>query len=78
MGNEQSQTEISDLEIDEKAVEVTDFWIHYSAKVASGNIRNLSVFIGEPLFGGSLWINQTPLEKNSKVGIYPNNNPLKN
>lgn len=65
MGNEQSQ--ISGLELEEKVVEVTDFWIHHTATVNSGNVSNLSVFIGEPLIGGSLWITQTPLEKASKV-----------
>lgn len=67
MGNEQSQ--ISGLEVEEKAVEVTDFWTHHSAIVNSGNLTNLSIFIGEPLIGGSLWITQTPLEKSSKVLI---------
>lgn len=65
MGNENSH--LSGLQLEEKAVEVTDFWIHHSASVNSGNITNLSVFVGEPLVGGSLWVNQTPLEKASKV-----------
>lgn len=65
MGNEQSQ--IPGLEVEQKAVEVTDFWTHHTATVNSGNVTNLSVFIGEPLVGGSLWISQTPLEKASKV-----------
>lgn len=65
MGNDQSQ--LSGLELENKAVEVTDFWTHHSATVNLGNITNLSVFIGEPLLSGSLWVSQTPLEKSSKV-----------
>lgn len=76
MGSEQSQ--ISGLELEEKAVEVTDFWTHHSAAVNSGNFTNLSVFIGEPLVGGSLWMSQTPLEKASKVRtLYSANFTLK-
>lgn len=65
MGNETSQ--LSGLEIDEKAVEVTDFWTHHSAVMHNENVTPLSVFIGEPLVSGALWINQTPLEKATKV-----------
>lgn len=65
MGNEQSQ--LSGLEVEEKAVEVTDFWSHHSASVNAGNVSNLSVFVGEPLVGGSLWLSNTPLEKAGKV-----------
>lgn len=65
MGNDQSQ--MPGLEIDEKAVEVTDFYAHYAATLDSSNIATLTVFIGEPLIGGSLWLLQTPLEKSSKV-----------
>lgn len=63
MGNEQSN--LSGLELDEKAVEVTDFWTHHSATINLGN--SVSVFIGEPLVSGSLWLSQTPLEKATKV-----------
>lgn len=67
MGNETSQ--LAGLEIDEKAVEVTDFWTHHSAVMHGENVTPLSVFIGEPLVGGALWINQTPLEKATKVCV---------
>ncbi|KAF5284068.1 hypothetical protein FQA39_LY17117 [Lamprigera yunnana] len=62
MGNEQSN--VIGLELDEKAVEVTDFWIHHSATMSSGNCG--SVFVGEPLVDGSLWWSQTPLERSAK------------
>ncbi|KAK4883434.1 hypothetical protein RN001_006753 [Aquatica leii] len=62
MGNEHSN--LSGLEYDEKAIEVTDFWIHHSATMGSGNY--ISVFIGEPLIDGSLWWSQTPLERATK------------
>lgn len=66
MGNEQSY--MTGLQIDQKAVEATDFFTHYSASLNSVHPSNLSVFIGERLVGGSLWLSQTPLEKISKVG----------
>lgn len=65
MGNEHSY--MTGLQIDGKAVEVTDFFTHYSAFLTSIHPSNLSVFIGERLVGGSLWQTQTPLEKISKV-----------
>lgn len=66
MGNERSQ--MSSVEIDQRAVEVTDFYAHYAATLNNGsNPVNLSVFVGEPLVGGTLWQTQTPLEKASKV-----------
>lgn len=65
MGNDHSQ--MSGLEINKKAIEVTDFYAHYTATLDSSNITTLSVFIGEPIVGNSLWNTQTPLEKLSKV-----------
>ncbi|XP_022909202.1 protein-associating with the carboxyl-terminal domain of ezrin [Onthophagus taurus] len=64
MGNEQSLS--SSTEINHKAIEVTDFYTHHSASVNFGNVNNLSVFIGEEVLDGSIWIKQTPLEKSSK------------
>lgn len=46
MGNERSV--LRGLEIEEKAVEVTDYWMHYDASVHDTNIQRLSVFISEP------------------------------
>lgn len=68
MGNEQSH--MPGLEIEKKAVEVTDFYTHYSASLNCDNKANVSVFIGEPLVDGSLWSSQAPLEKASRVRIY--------
>lgn len=65
MGNEQSY--MTGLQIDQKAVETTDFFSHYSACLSSAHPSELSVFIGERLVSGSLWLSQTPLEKISKV-----------
>ncbi|KAB0802491.1 hypothetical protein PPYR_04677 [Photinus pyralis] len=62
MGNETSQ--FSNLEFEEKAVQVTDFWIHRSATSSCGS--TVSVFVGESLINGSLWSAQTPLEKSTK------------
>lgn len=64
MGNEHSQ--LAGLEIDEKAVEVTDFWAHHAAYIDSEHSTNISIFIGEPVIGGSVWLSQTPLEKSTK------------
>lgn len=65
MGNDQSY--MSGLELDQKAKEVTDYFAHYSASLNSVHQKHLSVFVGERLVGGSLWVSQTPLEKASKV-----------
>lgn len=65
MGNDQSQ--MAGLEINEKAIEVTDFYAHYTATLDSNNITTTSVFVGEPIVGNSLWLIQTPLEKLCKV-----------
>ncbi|XP_034934423.1 protein-associating with the carboxyl-terminal domain of ezrin [Chelonus insularis] len=46
MGNEKSA--LSGLEIDEKAIEITDFWLHHSANLNGVNPQVLSVFISEP------------------------------
>ncbi|CAG9824056.1 unnamed protein product, partial [Phaedon cochleariae] len=65
MGNEQSQ--LPGIDIDEKAIEVSDFWSQHSASIiAAGNLTNLSIFIGEIFVNGSLWTSQTPLEKCTK------------
>ncbi|CAH0552708.1 unnamed protein product [Brassicogethes aeneus] len=64
MGNEQSQ--LAGLDIEEKAVEVSDFWSQHSAIICnSESTTSLTVFTGE-LLVSSKWSNQTPLEKNSK------------
>lgn len=66
MGNDHSH--LSGIEIEEKSIELSDFWSQHSATVInSGNITHLSVFIAELFINGPLWVNQTPLEKNTKV-----------
>lgn len=65
MGNESSK--LTGLEIEEKAVEVTDFWTHNSALLDNDNNTSLSVFIGESFVEGPLWTIHTPLEKMAKV-----------
>lgn len=67
MGNESSQ--LRDLEIEEKAVEVTDFWTHSTASLYNDNVTSLSVFIGESFVDGPLWSALTPLEKMAKVNV---------
>lgn len=68
MGNDSSH--LSGLEVNEKAIEITDFWAHYHATVHdSGYFFNLkgygsiSVFKSEVVVLGSLWSSHTPLEK---------------
>lgn len=67
MGNEQSH--IKGLEIDKKAIEVTDFWSLYTATVPHDDIKTpISIFQGgETLVLGQLWVNQSPLERAIKV-----------
>ncbi|KAF9416717.1 hypothetical protein HW555_006030 [Spodoptera exigua] len=67
MGNESSQ--LSGLEIEEKAIEVTDFWCHYQATINDScryfslkGDGSVSVFKGEAAVG-PLWSISTPLEK---------------
>nr|XP_023013396.1 protein-associating with the carboxyl-terminal domain of ezrin isoform X1 [Leptinotarsa decemlineata] len=66
MGNEQS--ELSGVDIDKKAVEISDYWSQHSASIlkSDGSCTSLSVFIGELFVSGSLWSTQTPLEKCAK------------
>ncbi|XP_012288202.1 protein-associating with the carboxyl-terminal domain of ezrin [Orussus abietinus] len=65
MGNEKSA--LSGLEVDEKAIEITDFWLHHNAVIQGSNPQNLSVFISEPSLHS--WANfgrPSPLERNAK------------
>ena len=66
MGNEKSA--LSGLEIDDKAVEITDFWTHHSASIRGDNPQSLSVFISEPsLHSDASFGKPSPLEKAAKV-----------
>ncbi|XP_075987620.1 protein-associating with the carboxyl-terminal domain of ezrin [Anticarsia gemmatalis] len=67
MGNESSQ--LSGLEIEDKAIEITDFWCHYQATIKDScryfslkSDGSVSVFKGEAATG-PLWAISTPLEK---------------
>ncbi|XP_003708144.1 protein-associating with the carboxyl-terminal domain of ezrin isoform X3 [Megachile rotundata] len=65
MGNERSAPR--GLEIDEKSVEITDFWVHYTAHMNDYNTDKVSVFISEPsLHYNASFGNPSPLEKAAK------------
>ncbi|CAB0037882.1 unnamed protein product [Trichogramma brassicae] len=65
MGNEKSVP--TGLEIDEKAMEITDFWSHHNASISGSNPQNLSVFISEPsLHSDASFGKPSPLEKAAK------------
>lgn len=65
MGNENSR--LPGLEIDEKAVEVNDFWSHSAATLYNDAVSPLSVFVGEAFVEDSPWPDTTPLQKMTKV-----------
>lgn len=65
MGNERSA--FSGLEIEEKPVQITDFWTHYSARVNGHNVETISVFLSEPsLHYSANFGNPSPLQKAAK------------
>lgn len=69
MGNEGSK--LQGLKIDKNAVEVNDFWALFDS-VASTTTNEegkqyLSVFQGEPVVSGQLWVSQGPMERAIKV-----------
>ncbi|KAL1505999.1 hypothetical protein ABEB36_005437 [Hypothenemus hampei] len=65
MGNDHSQ--IPGLEIDERVVEVSDFWSQQSATVQDGeHVTKLSLFSSDLFFNDPFWVPQTPLKKFSK------------
>lgn len=68
MGSDQSSHQIKGLHIDEKAIEVTDFWSIYCGEVPNvNNIPTLiSIFKGESVVTGQLWKNKSPLERATK------------
>lgn len=75
MGNEGSKG----LVIDKNAVEANDFWALYNASTVPSNngsgaateeeTRYLSVFQGEPVVTGQLWVSQGPMERAIKVNL---------
>lgn len=75
MGNEQSS--LSGIDIEDEAMEVSNFWSHHSATIfESNNLTNLTVFIEDSsqFTSDALWSPQTPLEKCTKVSSRNNNN----
>lgn len=71
MGNDTSQ--LNGLEIEEKAIDVTDFWSHYQATIKDScryfSLKcdgSVSVFKGQAALG-PLWAVSSPLEKFSNV-----------
>ncbi|XP_058058455.1 protein-associating with the carboxyl-terminal domain of ezrin [Anopheles bellator] len=74
MGNEQSQ--LKGVEINKKAIQVTDYWSVYNGELpnTNGTVGNISIFQGETLVSGQFWTNQNPLEraiKNLKIYRHP-------
>ncbi|XP_071644997.1 protein-associating with the carboxyl-terminal domain of ezrin [Temnothorax longispinosus] len=64
MGNERSA--LRGLEIENKAVEVTDYWMHYDASVRD-SLQKLSIFISEPsLHFTATFGRPSPLERAAK------------
>ena len=65
------QSALKGLEIQEKAVEITDFWTHHCANIDGSNPQSLSVFISEPsLHSTASFGKPSPLEKNAKVSFF--------
>ncbi|XP_062547367.1 protein-associating with the carboxyl-terminal domain of ezrin [Armigeres subalbatus] len=75
MGNDQSQ-QLKGLEISRKAIQVTDYWSLYNGEIPmESTVSVISIFQGETLVTGQLWINQNPLERairNLKIYRHPN------
>ncbi|XP_020297837.1 protein-associating with the carboxyl-terminal domain of ezrin isoform X2 [Pseudomyrmex gracilis] len=65
MGNEKSA--LRGLEIEDKAVEITDYWMHYDANIRDSNLQKLSIFISEPsLHFTASFGRPSPLERAAK------------
>ncbi|KAG7197755.1 hypothetical protein KM043_001579 [Ampulex compressa] len=65
MGNEKSA--LSGLEVDEKPVEITDFWIHKTANISGTSPQRASIFVSEPsLHCSASFGRPSPLEKAAK------------
>lgn len=69
MGNEKSA--LRGLEVEDKAVEVTDYWMHYDANVHDSSLQRLSLFISEPsLHFTATFGRPSPLERAAKVDVF--------
>lgn len=68
MGNDHSQ--IKGLEIEQKAVEIADFWTLYGGELTNGDRYTLiSIFKDAGIVNGQLWAAQSPLERFTKVSV---------
>lgn len=66
MGNDHSN--VKGLEIEQKAVEITDFWTLYSGELTNADRYTLiSIFKDVGIVNGQLWANQSPLDRFTKV-----------
>lgn len=69
MGNDSSR--LKGLEIDTNAVDTNDFWSLYNAKILTDDTENsLSIFTGETVVTGQIWVSQSPLERFLKVKVF--------
>lgn len=68
MGNDSSR--LKGLEIEANAIEANDFWSLYNAKIHSEESDSLlSIFTGETVVSGQIWVAQSPLERFLKVNF---------
>ncbi|KAL5283663.1 SCYL3 family protein [Megaselia abdita] len=74
MGNDSSR--LKGLEVETNAVETNDFWSLYNAKIQDDTSDTLlSIFTGETVVTGQIWVAQSPLErflKNLMIYRHPN------
>lgn len=70
MGNEKSS--LSGIEIEDEAIEVSNFWSQHSATIFESNVvTELTVFIEDSteFTRDTLWSSQTPLERFTRVNM---------
>lgn len=66
MGNDSSR--LKGLEFETNAVDTNDFWSLYNAKIQTDDCETmLSIFTGETVVTGQIWVSQGPLERFLKV-----------
>ncbi|XP_055904654.1 protein-associating with the carboxyl-terminal domain of ezrin [Eupeodes corollae] len=63
MGNDTSK--LKGLVIDKNAIEANDFWSLYNAEMPQDSeaVRMVSIFQGEPVVNGQVWISQGPMDR---------------
>lgn len=68
MGNDSSR--LKGLEFEANAVLENDFWSLFDAKIQTDDSETLlSIFTGETVVTGQIWVSQGPLERFLKVVI---------